>query len=133
MKMTDMAAGKVLHDDIVKASHRRRNECAGWMLLAAPPPVPGNCRSLLVSSVLEGHPGPATGVKELRKAAKHEWLAGRRAWGADSIELQLVKRGGPGHKGQGNWVWVNLATRRPTAKEKELRKRWGALYNSSCP
>ena len=71
--MTDMAAGKALHDAIVKVSRRRRNECAGWVLLVAPPLVPGTYRPLLVSSVLEGHPDLATGVKELRKAAKHEW------------------------------------------------------------
>ena len=52
-EMTDMPAGKALHDAIAKASYRRRDECAGWMLLVAPPPVPDTYRPLHVASVRE--------------------------------------------------------------------------------
>ena len=128
-----MEAAKKLHDAMCEASMARRLDSAGWILLHPGGAVPDTHTALLSAKVLPLHVGLVSAVKALRTAAKNNWTQGRRAWGPGSIKLQLVKQGDPGHKGQRDLIWVNVATRGSTATERRLKKNSTLLQLTKFP
>ena len=125
-----MEAAKELHDAIYEASMARRHDSAGWILLHPGGPVPDTYASVMIANVIASHIDLVPAIAALRKAAKSNWVQGRRAWGAGGVKFQLVKQGDPGHKGHRHYVWVNVAARESTTTERAIQKNSKTLQTT---